>query len=570
MLKTRNPSLTFSQDAQRHARLNRRELHTNMFERICEVLTTGVDVTVLAGVHEWSTFTGDATDQERLSRAARLKRLAAESNADGARLTRRAGALDDDAVAELLLSDARKAFAERDRLQAELESLSAPQAIDAVEQGHFDVPVDALVTALTVLASPDSATVDRESAMALRSIVQELTFTVVGERVLWALTLLLPATDGRTLAIGPVTGSVPNRPSRRPTSRDRGSMLPGFGGVQAQQLAGVALELRETGLPRALADIASHHPLETFPAHMLAELAGEEAPGWDRAFAAHIRAVYSDAASAWTRQRVQSDSGFWQVFIDALSDGPLTMQDLIGADRYAKSALLRAVGELPCRIEGQLTVLDITPREGYWHGPRILSLKSCPHCGRTLDLVLRLPEVPGGVICSTCRRSPLSLLVFPVEYLAVRAPAPPGLRSRPDAEPVREIEYDDEHGRWRYYAQDAGLRLRRSDALNKMLTQPELDADEGLTSAGMSVVLGVTPDHCKTLLREGHQLGLLERFGHKPARFRRRRQPRDESLKESRAPNHPPARPTAEASTGVGSASTRRELCRPRGRDEAE
>jgi len=50
--------------------------------------------------------------------------------------------------------------------------------------------------------------------------------------------------------------------------------------------------------------------------------------------------------------------------------------------------------------------------------PRRLRLMLCPHCGtRELPHILRVPELPDGFLCSTCRRPPSSKIVFPPQYL---------------------------------------------------------------------------------------------------------------------------------------------------------
>lgn len=50
--------------------------------------------------------------------------------------------------------------------------------------------------------------------------------------------------------------------------------------------------------------------------------------------------------------------------------------------------------------------------------PKRLRLTMCPHCGtRELPHILRVPELPDGYLCSNCRRSPNSKIVFPAEYL---------------------------------------------------------------------------------------------------------------------------------------------------------
>jgi hypothetical protein len=50
--------------------------------------------------------------------------------------------------------------------------------------------------------------------------------------------------------------------------------------------------------------------------------------------------------------------------------------------------------------------------------PRRIRIVECPHCGtRELPYILRVPELPDGMLCSTCRRPPNSKIVYPEQYL---------------------------------------------------------------------------------------------------------------------------------------------------------
>jgi hypothetical protein len=49
---------------------------------------------------------------------------------------------------------------------------------------------------------------------------------------------------------------------------------------------------------------------------------------------------------------------------------------------------------------------------------RRVRLPKCPHCDLpTLLQPLRVPELPDGVLCTTCRRAPSTRFVYPPEYL---------------------------------------------------------------------------------------------------------------------------------------------------------
>ena len=49
--------------------------------------------------------------------------------------------------------------------------------------------------------------------------------------------------------------------------------------------------------------------------------------------------------------------------------------------------------------------------------PHPMGIKRCPHCRtRTLTHALTVPEVPGGILCSQCQRTPSSTIVYPDGY----------------------------------------------------------------------------------------------------------------------------------------------------------
>ena len=52
------------------------------------------------------------------------------------------------------------------------------------------------------------------------------------------------------------------------------------------------------------------------------------------------------------------------------------------------------------------------------NSPRSIRITTCPHCGtRELPHLLRVPELPDGFLCGSCRISPNSKIVYPIDYL---------------------------------------------------------------------------------------------------------------------------------------------------------
>lgn len=149
--------------------------------------------------------------------------------------------------------------------------------------------------------------------------------------------------------------------------------------------------------------------------------------GIDPAFAAHIVKVYTAPEITWTLAWAADTHTTARRAIEAVracGDN--------GADWDAFIAdVLSGISEVSIRNAKLLLVTGTTTRSGNEFAPilertnkwaqqeRRVMVRKCPFCGtRTLDHPLRVPEVPGGILCSSCRRVPsLPTVTFPEDYL---------------------------------------------------------------------------------------------------------------------------------------------------------
>lgn len=149
----------------------------------------------------------------------------------------------------------------------------------------------------------------------------------------------------------------------------------------------------------------------------------------DPAFAAHVRSVYSkddgwvyswalDTQETQRRAIAAAQAGGedgldWNLFYRDVLPSITSLSPRIVGEDLVRGKRRRGSNATP--------LAPVFERSENWNGratDRRVWVRHCPFCGtRTLDHPVRVPEVPGGLICSTCRRSPeLPTVVFPDGY----------------------------------------------------------------------------------------------------------------------------------------------------------
>lgn len=157
--------------------------------------------------------------------------------------------------------------------------------------------------------------------------------------------------------------------------------------------------------------------------------------GIDPAFAAHVRSTYT-SADEWAMSWCSDSHRLSRAAIAAAQTADvatgLSWDSLVGeilptaGFSVSKSAIVELAAGKGADQAGSTTrtVSQFDPvleRSAPWHrhADRRVWARACPYCGtRTLTHVLRVPEVPGGMICTSCRHVPsLPTVTLPADYL---------------------------------------------------------------------------------------------------------------------------------------------------------
>jgi hypothetical protein len=149
---------------------------------------------------------------------------------------------------------------------------------------------------------------------------------------------------------------------------------------------------------------------------------------WAEAWAADSHQA-ARKALRWVEQNVDEDgTADWAGMMDAVTTEDMPEQtrkhldeELTrgkGAPREGRAAIFAPVLERVERRAGELATENLGWTR--WADRRV-RVKSCEHCGGDIDHVLRVPEVPGGVMCSSCRKAPGLDVEFPADYLRMWA-----------------------------------------------------------------------------------------------------------------------------------------------------
>jgi hypothetical protein len=350
------------------------------------------------------------------------------------------------------LEEARRVVTElHDRIAAAQNALGERRLLDAEAEGN----AHGLAATFAALAQ-----VEREAPAALNELLRhtltDLRAVLVdgGLGVELRFGIRVASTDG-PITLGPVTAKVTNR--RRAVAEVRHENLVALifrdGKTVAEAAAEhgytviqnaarrVHAELLDAGIipSREMRAAALDCPVgETKLVIWEAYLAATESrafkvpAGIDPAFAAHILDVYGAADRRWVRAWANGEHNTARAAVKAAkvsgADG-MRWNDLIAIlEPNSTPGRLRQVNDELTNGKGanfggaqRLTFDAILRRSETWHrhSERRVWVKDCPYCGnQTLDHVLRVPEIPGGLLCSTCRHTPsLPTVTFPETYL---------------------------------------------------------------------------------------------------------------------------------------------------------
>lgn len=153
----------------------------------------------------------------------------------------------------------------------------------------------------------------------------------------------------------------------------------------------------------------------------------------DPDLAAEICRVYRDPNFEWTKSwcpggmdrrrtvlrfidRYDTGDGIpFAVLRDHLQISEPEVYKLIGARADGTKYSVGTVGTHPCLEDVGGWYQDGSRKRGR---ERRVRVRPCPHCGeRRLIQPLKVPEVPGQLLCTGCRRDPVSGLAYPDSYL---------------------------------------------------------------------------------------------------------------------------------------------------------
>ena len=338
-----------------------------------------------------------------------------------------------------------------DRIAAGENARSNRRLLDA----NSTADVRTIVSALAALAKTD---IKAPSALGdtLQSLIRNFSATISEDELTVSLAFYigLETSDG-AITVGPITANVSNTIAVRTRAGRADAILTryfrdGLTFEEAAEACGyndplaakrrLHESLMDTGVivARGLRSAAIDTPISDIRRVIWAEIEARktEKPftvpqGIDAAWASHIRDIYTSDLPwlpAWCTDSHESSRAAIDAVRAAGEEGLLWDTLIHDIAPHAEKRSVATLAEELVRGKGAGNGTDrnfyepILERVGAWHGHnpnRRVKVRTCPYCTtRTLDHVLRVPEVRGGLICSTCRRTPtMPTVVFPVEYL---------------------------------------------------------------------------------------------------------------------------------------------------------
>jgi DNA invertase Pin-like site-specific DNA recombinase len=369
----------------RIARINRTALHSSIATAVIAAVQQGLPAELDRTRYSVGmNFRVDPRESERRELRRRVDELTTQKD----RAKRNADLTSDEDSAAEFIRDYEQAGRELNRLERELERHTAVATDDRVLE--FDSAAGLVVYAIAGLARNDTDD-PRQLADSLRAVLSRETMTVDGPTVTWELCIDIPHDDG-VVTLGPIRGTVPNL-------QPAPVKLPGARTATPPWMPNARKDLAAAGIKTLAASVAHASQQPDLVAVLVGDMAPVQLTHAD--WAIYVQATYRNPEFRWQPGKWQLDDERRQHLVDLLvaAGAKLAVRDLKAAGFTTNEIKhLRANHDVP---DGH-KIVRITSK-----GSRATAFAlDCPHCGSPLDIVKRVPEVPHGVLCSNCRRSP--------------------------------------------------------------------------------------------------------------------------------------------------------------------
>lgn len=376
--------------AEKIATIRPGDLHRSIAEGIAQAIRDGVPATRLNGETFWIESSPHSLPKLISSNRTTdfLRRQLAEHQTRAARARKHALDFDDPDTARALLNDASYHQRKAEEVRRELAELEHQTETSSLPE-RWESNAAAVAQALANLATIDGAA-DGSIRAAMDEIITNSRMTVDAKQVAWTLHVRLPLDTGVAL-LGPIRGTVPNL--HRPPS--------------------LAEQLRRAGLSRKAARLLAQHPDRDLVRTLLDEAARANEP-----FLSYMWEVYTADLTWWRSRTWRAPDQGRQLLIDAVQSlgGSATPNQLRQQD-IDRNHIHRFSKQGP-----EVMATPAVRRVGDWkkgpaNQPRKVALVQCPHCCGYATHVMRVPEIPCGLLCPDCRRMPTqSSPVFPNQY----------------------------------------------------------------------------------------------------------------------------------------------------------
>lgn len=415
------------------------ELHRGMAHVTMAALRNGVPAEWLDAVAAWRTdrTLGVIGTSDQLRRD-HLATIIHGSKRTERNARRNANAANSKRLAANFLDDAAQALEARQRAERELADLDAGTS-QWCAPNDFEEELDFFARALANFASIEGA-VEGKVVHELEHIFEFSGIDVSAyPHARFEFYARVPAL-GRVLRLGPMYCVVRNRgyPARmpddlRPDTTAAARLVPSRSASRsdAQIADDIRALLEEEDWTTRAAGVASRSQFAPIIEVLRHQFLDEPLPdGIDPRYARRCIEIYRNPEFAWKPGRHLIDCRYRQALVDAVLEagGEMTMADAEQALATTPVDRVRiAVFSRPQVVGSSPPWLPCVRRTGDWTRGRPMTshgvaVSDCRHCGAKVDLVVRVPEVPECLLCSTCLRAPSrSSPTYPEAYRRLRS-----------------------------------------------------------------------------------------------------------------------------------------------------